>query len=119
MYPVSQQFSHTVDGFVRDLSVLIRSAALEMAHEALQNANSRSNRPKTRAIGHSFVPSVAKGQRRSSADLESVTNAILDYVARHPGQRIEQIARGLDVSSKDLVLPVKKLISQRRLSKQG
>jgi len=41
------------------------------------------------------------------------------YIAKNPGQRIEQIAASLDISTKELNLPAKKLISEKKLSTKG
>lgn len=60
-----------------------------------------------------------KGAKRDASDIEALTNSILSYVRKNPGQRSEQIAAGINVTTKDLVLPVKKLITSKQLKTQG
>jgi hypothetical protein len=50
-----------------------------------------------------------KGAKRSSEELETLTNNVLVYVKRNPGQRVEQIAAGLGTTTKELALPIIKL----------
>jgi hypothetical protein len=61
----------------------------------------------------------AKGAKRSSDELESQAKAFLAYVKKNPGQRIEQIAKAINISTKDLALPVQKLLSEKAISKKG
>jgi predicted transcriptional regulator len=60
-----------------------------------------------------------KARKRSPALLEELTNTLGAYVRANPGQRIEEIAKGLELSTKDLVLPVKKLIGTKAIKPQG
>ena len=41
------------------------------------------------------------------------------YIAKHPGQRIEQIGAAMGVSTKSLVLPSKKLIASKAVFTRG
>ncbi len=48
-----------------------------------------------------------------------MTGRLLDYVKGNPGQRVEQIAAGMNTVTKELNLPVKKLIAQKSLKTKG
>jgi outer membrane biosynthesis protein TonB len=61
----------------------------------------------------------SKGEKRSPELIAKTTDALLAYVKSHAGQRIEQIAQGLKVTTKDLALPAKKLLAERRLKTKG
>lgn len=61
----------------------------------------------------------AKGGKRSPAELVVLTNILLKYIAKHPGQRIEHIAVGLGRPTKELNLPIKKLISEKLIATKG
>ena len=57
--------------------------------------------------------------RRSSADVEEVAEQVLGYVRTHPGQRLEEIGRGLGTDTAGLKLPVKELVTSGRLRTEG
>ena len=56
---------------------------------------------------------------RSAEELARSEGAIATFVAKHPGARADQIAREMGVPTKDLALPIKKLLSRGELSTQG
>ena len=62
-----------------------------------------------------------KGKRvkRSSADVDAMAAALLAYVAAHEGQSIEQIGKGMGVATKELKLPVIKLMEAKKLKTKG
>jgi len=59
------------------------------------------------------------GQKRDPGEIERLTGRLLDYVKGNAGQRIEQIAAGMGTVTKELNLPVKKLIAQKSLKTKG
>lgn len=60
-----------------------------------------------------------KGEKRSATELDALTVQLRAYIARNPGQRIEQIGKAMGVATKDLSLPVKKLIANGKLKTRG
>ncbi len=60
-----------------------------------------------------------KGAKRSPEALQALTDDLYRYVSKHPGQRIEQISAGMGVTTKELNLPVKKLIGDKLISTKG
>jgi hypothetical protein len=61
----------------------------------------------------------AKGAKRSPGELEKLVEKLHAYVGKHPGQRIEQIALGMGLATKELNLPAKKLIAEKKVSTKG
>lgn len=57
--------------------------------------------------------------KRAPEDIESLMNQFWIFVKNNPGLRIEQINGQLGTSTKDLALPVKKLILARRIKTKG
>jgi hypothetical protein len=113
-----------LEAFVDDISSLIQQAALESVEAALAGASTipgrRGRGP--RAVVASLAPSAAsrkKGAKRTPEELEQLIKKLHGYIAKNPGQRIEQIASSLDISTKELNLPAKKLISEKKLSTKG
>ncbi len=115
-----------LDAFVEDISNLIQQAALESVEAALAGASSIPGRRGRGA--HAATPAFAsasagagrkKGAKRTPEELEQLIKKLHGYISKNPGQRIEQIASSLDISTKELNLPAKKLISDKKLSTKG
>jgi len=64
-------------------------------------------------------PVRTKGQKRSPKELEMLESRLLRYVKIHPGQGIEQIAKGMTISTKELNLPMRKLVADGAIKTKG
>ena len=62
---------------------------------------------------------VKKGGKRTPEELEILTARLLRHIQGNPGQRMEQLAVGLSLPSKELTLPIKKLLQENRLRTKG
>lgn len=102
-----------VDAFVDELSELVRRAALQAVSEALEG-----NRP-NKARGKPPPRSAKRGGKRSATELDALADRVLRHVSEHPGGSAGEIARALGITTKDLVLPTKKLLSTGSLSCKG
>jgi hypothetical protein len=117
---VTDEIRARVEAFAEELSNLIRDSAMETVRTALGGtAPRRAGRGAGRAAASVRAGSREKGQKRDPSEIERLTSRLLDYVKGNAGQRIEQIAVGLGTSTKELNLPVKKLISQKALRTKG
>jgi hypothetical protein len=121
---VNDRIRSRVEAFAEELSALIRDSAMETVREALGGGSSA---PRRGARGGRAAASSApvrgsrreKGQKRDPSEIERLTGRLLDYVKGNAGQRIEQIAAGMSTVTKELNLPVKKLIAQKSLKTKG
>lgn len=122
---VSEQIRARVEAFVDEMSDLIRESAMETMQKALGSGDGGSRRGRRAGVAgrRAALPSAsrgrAKGAKRSPDELEKLTTQLLAYVKGNPGQRIEQIAQGMDTSTKELNLPAKKLLSKKALKTKG
>lgn len=76
----------------------------------------------TRPLGKDKLTHYAsqpKGVKRAPDEIAGLTKQLHVYISKHPGQRIEQIAAGMGTVTKELNLPVKKLIGAKKLSTKG
>lgn len=121
---VNDRIRSRVEAFAEELSALIRDSAMETVREALGGGS--APRRGVRG-GRAAAPSAPvrgggrreKGQKRDPSEIERLTSRLLDYVKGNGGQRIEQIAAGMGTVTKELNLPVKKLIAQKSLKTKG
>ena len=129
MANISDTIRAALDAFVTDLSNLIQEAALESVEQALAEASSIPGRGGrggrgARASAPSFVSlslsqSRKKGAKRTPEELEQLIKKLHGYIAKNPGQRIEQIAVGMGTSTKELTLPARKLLAEKALKTKG
>jgi hypothetical protein len=61
----------------------------------------------------------SKGAKRTPEELESQTKALLAQIKKNPGQRIEVIGKAIGISTKDLALPIIKLLENKSITKKG
>ena len=113
-----------VEAFVADLTDLIHQAILENVQTALDQAIPAAPRRPGRPKGASKTSAPAKrtrkrGGKRTAAELSEMADTLVAFVADNPGSSIEEIGRGIGIPTKELALPVKKLLAEGRLKKKG
>jgi hypothetical protein len=128
------QLRTLVDQFVADLQVVIRQEALEAVRGVLGDAEAparrgpgRPRKVSTRGPGRpkKKVSKRGPGRRprktgRSSAeDVSGLADQVLAHVRANPGQRLEEIARDLGMSTNDLKQPVAKLLEASAVRREG
>jgi hypothetical protein len=114
MSEIDSQIRQRIESFVGELSSLVRRTALDSVREALAGGGRSGQRP-----GGAVSRSRAKGAKRLSTEIESTARSVIDWVQKNPGQGVEKIARGLSTSTKELTLPIKKLLGSKKLRSQG
>ena len=121
MSDVDNQIREQIEAFVNDLNQLVRQAALEAVAAALggEGAPTVAARGRVTGFGRALARGCGKGAKRTAEELEGTRESVLDYVRRNPGQGVEQIAKALNVPSRDLVLPIRKLVAAGQLSTKG
>jgi hypothetical protein len=116
------EMNRVVQGFVSQITELARRAAIDTLESAF-GARSGRSAPAAAAVVASFGrvgrPRGGRGAKRSSADLEALSQRFASFVKANPGMRIEQINKELGTTTKDLALPIRKLISEGVISAKG
>jgi hypothetical protein len=113
---INGQIRAAVESFVHELTGLVRSAAIDSVSAALGGGQAtRAARAPSRA------PRAASGgrNRRASDQIEKTSSRLQDYIKGHPGQGMEQIKKALNMSTKNLRLPVRKLLAARKVKVTG
>jgi len=60
-----------------------------------------------------------KGAKRDAKALEQLKARLVRYLGKQPGSSVEEIARGLQCSTKALVLPINKALATGEITKKG
>jgi hypothetical protein len=114
------QIRKTIEAFVQELSGLVRAAAVQSVTEAFGGGGAPAVRaaaaPRAVRSGGRGRP---KGQKRAPEDLAELVSELLAAIKAAPGQRMEQIAKGLKSSTQELALPAKKLIADKKVKTKG
>ncbi len=140
MITADKHIRDSVESFVKDIDTLIRQAAVAAVADALgvgasssgaqlaSPAKARRDR-KPNAAAPTAAPASArpargaksKGKRirRSSNELDAVAASIQDYISKNGGQGAEQIKKALKLDKSGWMLPLKKLMDERRVTSKG
>ncbi|MFN7700833.1 MAG: DNA-binding protein [Deltaproteobacteria bacterium] len=125
----NQDIEARVAAFVADLEGLVRQAALEAVRAALvgelapapQAAPAEKPAPAASKPAPKAAPGkpARKGAKRDPKVLEKLVEAVKGHIAQHPGEGVETIAKHLGTSSKDITLPITKLLASKAITKKG
>ena len=126
MSDFQNEMNHAVQGFVAQITELARRAAIDTLESAFHGRASRNgatavavSAPSTPAVARAGRPRGGRGAKRSAADLEALSERFASFVKSSPGLRIEQINKELGTTTKDLALPIRKLIAEGIISAKG
>jgi hypothetical protein len=116
--PIDSEIRSRVEAFAEEIAALVRASAMDMVQEALGGGGGvrRGGRGRAPAARASTRP---KGAKRDPRVLEALTEKLDAFIKKNPGQRIEQIGKALGTPTKELALPVKKLITAKKISTKG
>jgi len=106
------EMNRVVTDFVTQITELARRAAIDTLESALGKRGGGGGRI---SIGRGR----GRGAKRSSGELDKLAEQFHAYVAKHPGLRIEQINKELGTTTKDLALPIRKLIADGEIKTKG
>jgi hypothetical protein len=118
---VESEIRSRLESFAQELTALIRVAAIDRVSDALGGERpSRLPRSRTLRVGAArSAGRRSEGAKRDPRVLAAVTDKLGGFIRKNPGQRIEQIGKALGMPTKDLALPVKKLLGSKKISTKG
>lgn len=107
------EMNRVVSDFVAQITELARAAARDMIDQALGKAG------KSAGIAGLGRARRGRGSKRTADELDVLAEQFHAFVTKHPGMRIEQINKQLNTTTKDLALPIRKLITEGALKTKG
>lgn len=114
MSDFQNEMNRVVSDFVAQITELARAAARDMIDQALGKGGRGAG-----ALGGGRGRGRGRGAKRSSDELDTLAEEFHAFVAKHPGLRIEQINKELGTTTKDLALPIRKLVAEGSLKTKG
>jgi len=123
MSDFQHEMNRTVQGFVSQITELARRAAIDTLESAFGGRIAGNGAAVVAAavagVGRAGRPRGGRGAKRTPADLAALSDRVASFVKTNPGLRIEQINKQLDTTTKDLALPIRKLISEGVIAAKG
>ena len=117
MSGLQNDMNRVVAGFVAQITELARRAAIDMVESSARpGAWQQWRRCIVRTAARRAWQGCEAHRRTSSTSSPRRFHA---YVMKHPGLRIEQINKQLGTTTKDLALPIRKLIADGALKAKG
>lgn len=105
MIDLQSEVNRTVQGFVAQIVEVVRHAAVESLQTAFVGAGAAGR------SGERTPIAASASAKRTSADLQSLSRRFAAFVQANPGLRIAQINQGLGTTTKDLIVPIRKLMA--------
>ena len=90
----------TIQVFIKQVTTIANRAAIATLESAFNPQRAGSN-----SLGR-------RGTKRTATELAVVSERVASFIQAHPGLRIEQINKQLGTETKDLALPLRKLIAK-------
>jgi hypothetical protein len=120
MSDFQNEMNRVVQGFVGQITELARRAAIDTLESAFGGrGNGAAMAAVVSSAGRAGRPRGGRGAKRTPADLAALSDRVASFVKTNPGLRIEQINKQLDTTTKDLALPIRKLISDGVITAKG
>lgn len=113
METLKEQISQAVEDFVATLRQLAQRRTEHIFQETFSALGAKRGTKPTNAT------SKPRGAKRDASELDQLSNRFAQFVHANPGLRIEQINKQLGTTTKDLALPIRKLISEGQISVKG
>ena len=117
--PTDPELLSRVAAFADSIVAAVRASTLDIISEALGVDSSAGPRRGRRAVSSRSVPGRRRGAKRDPRDIAALAERLGDFISKNPGKRIEEIGTALGTSTKELVLPVKKLLAAKTISTKG
>jgi hypothetical protein len=134
MSDFQNEMNRTVQGFVAQITELARRAAINTLESAFGERAARGGGgggggsssggggaapALLENAGRVGRPRGGRGAKRTAADLEALSDQVAAFIHENPGLRIEQINKEMGTTTKDLALPIRKLIADGTINAKG
>ena len=125
MSDFQNEINQVVQSFMGQISELARRAAINTLQSAFGAGATRSSNGAS-AVKNPSAPAAAvgrprggRGAKRTAEDLEALSNQLASFIKSNPGLRVEQINKELGTTTKDLALPIRKLLADSVITSKG
>lgn len=115
---IHDEINRRCHAFAQEIAELVTSTVREAFGELSFNGVRSPGLVRIESRGPGRPPG-KQAPKRTAGELDALAERFHEQVRSNPGHRIEVLAEAMEVSTRDLVLPVKKLIAAKRLTTKG
>ena len=128
MSNIHDQIASRIKAFATELEELVRKAAIDAVTQSLGAGPSapRSAPVRAAAAPAASAPKASprraassKGGKRPPEELAAMVIKAGDWIKSNAGHGVEEMARSLGVQTKELALPIAKLLKNKTIKKRG
>lgn len=121
MKDLNQQIRERIEALVNELQVLVRQHAVAAVTDSLGGTTPMASRAKPAAPKSPRQSKKKASSRRGrpAEDLSELTGPIVTMLRATPGQRAEDLGRGLGTTAKALKRPIDRLLADGAIRKEG
>jgi len=126
---IHDQIASRIKAFATELEELVRKAAIDAVTQSLGAGPSAPRSAPVRAAAAAAPAAVSKaaprraaaskGGKRPPEELAAMVVKAGDWVKANAGHGVEDMARSLGVQTKELALPIAKLLKNKTIKKRG
>jgi uncharacterized heparinase superfamily protein len=116
---INDQIAQRIKAFAAELEALVRRAAIDAVTQSLGTAPARVAVARATGSAPARARASSSGGKRPPAELEAMVNKAGDWIKGNPGQGVEAMAKALGVQTKELALPIAKLLKSKAVKKRG
>lgn len=129
MSNIHDQIAHRIQAFASELEDLVRRAAIEAVTTSLGGTMApRPAAPRPAAAPPAAAAAAApkapkrpsqQGGKRPPEELAAMVTRTAEWIKSNPAHGVEDMAKALNVQTKELALPIAKLLKSRTIKKRG
>jgi hypothetical protein len=121
--PTKDKVDQLIQNFAQQLQAAIRdqlSADVTAAVQAaLGGAQPKRGAVKVNGAVKRAGAKRSAGGKRTPEEIDKLANQLQGYIEKNPEQRSEQIAEANKVTTGELVLPIKRLLAEKKIKAKG
>jgi hypothetical protein len=121
--PTSAKVDQLIQNFAEQLQAAIRAQLSSEVTAAVQTALGgtmpKRGTVKMKVNGAVKAAKRSAGGKRTPEEIEKLASQLLAYIAKNPEQRSEQIAEATKLTTGELVLPIKRLLTEKKVKAKG
>jgi hypothetical protein len=115
---LSNRLQALVSAFIKDVASAVRASTIEALEQALQPSSEARAKPISTTPAKS-TPARGRLHRRNKDAIAAMKGRLLAAIASKPGMRSEELRARLRIDRRELVLPLRNLVAERRVKTTG
>jgi N-acetylmuramoyl-L-alanine amidase len=116
---INDVIARRIQEFAKELEALVRQAALDAVASSFGGSAPRAAAPLAKPAAKASAKAASSGGTRAPELLASHVSKAADWIMANPGHGVEDMAKALGLETKDLALPIQKLLKAKTITRRG